>query len=464
MIRVDSQPAYGLQDLSELTTNGIDPSHSADIGAAGTPTTLAPMNRLPHLVGAVTVCSVVLSFVWTPWISAVALAVLCVWLALQVQSRDRAANDLMRHANAVDRPFADVMSSVRSRLKDSEQAVRDRDAEIAQRKQITNAVPDGLFLLDAANRIVWCNRAALVMHQLDAFRDVGKPIAQLIRSPEFAGYLEDDSREEPVLSLSGRSILFHLERSDDGAAGARLLLTRDVTDREKLDRMRRDFVANVSHELRTPLTVVGGFVETIIDLPLDEAERARYLKLIASQTGNMQRLVEDLLTLARMENDQMPPESVPTDLAKVARDVLADAEALSAGTHTFVASIAPATVLGSANELRSALGNLLSNAVRYTPRGGCISFTVTATDEVKVEVKDTGAGISAEHLPRLTERFYRVDRSRSRETGGTGLGLAIVKHVAQRHRAKLEIESEVSGANHGSTFRLRLPSATGVAT
>ena len=132
-------------------------------------------------------------------------------------------------------------------------------------------------------------------------------------------------------------------------------------------------------------------------------------------------------------------------------------KALSAGTHTFVANIAPATVLGSANELRSALGNLLSNAVRYTPPGGQISLTVTAADDVKVEVKDSGAGIGAEHLPRLTERFYRVDRSRSRETGGTGLGLAIVKHVAQRHRAKLEIESEVGGANHGSTFRLRFP-------
>ncbi len=457
MIPANARPSYGLGDLSEHIADDIAGGSGADISRGTAPTTLAPMTRLPHFVGAVTVCSVVLSFIWTPWIAAFALAALCVWLAIRVRAQDRAANELLRDADAVERPFADVMSSVRSRLKDGEQTVKDRDAEIVQRKQITNAVPDGLFLLDAANRIVWCNRAALVMHQLDAFRDVGKPIAQLIRSPEFAAYLDDDSREEPVIALSGRSISFHLEQSDDGTAGARLLLTRDVTEREKLDRMRRDFVANVSHELRTPLTVVGGFVETITDLPLDAAERTRYLNLIANQTGNMQRLVEDLLTLARMENDQMPPESVPTDLAQIARDVLADAEALSAGTHTFVANIAPASVLGSASELRSALGNLLSNAVRYTPPGGRIALTVTVADEVKVEVKDTGAGIAAEHLPRLTERFYRVDRSRSRETGGTGLGLAIVKHVAQRHRAKLEIESEVGGANHGSTFRLRFP-------
>ena len=418
------------------------------------------MNRLPHIVAAVTLCAVMLSVVWTPWIAAVTLAALCFWLAFQVQSRNRTANDLLRDTDGIKRPFADVISSVRSRLKDGEQIVKDRDAEIAQRKQITNAVPDGLFLLDAANRIVWCNRAALIMHALDAFRDVGKPIAQLIRAPEFAAYLDDDSRAEPVIALSGRSISFHLERSDDGTHGARLLLTRDVTEREKLDRMRRDFVANVSHELRTPLTVVGGFVETITELPLPEEERKRYLQLIATQTGNMKRLVEDLLTLARLENDQLPPESAATDLAQIARDALADAEALSAGTHTFVANIAPATVMGSGNELRSALGNLLSNAVRYTPAGGCISLVVAVADHVTVEVKDTGAGIHAEHIPRLTERFYRVDRSRSRETGGTGLGLAIVKHVAQRHRAKLEIESEVSGAHHGSTFRLRFPAMT----
>ena len=418
------------------------------------------MNRLPHIVAAVTLCAVMLSVVWTPWIAAVTLAALCFWLAFQVQSRNHIANDLLRDTDGIKRPFADVISSVRSRLKDGEQIVKDRDAEIAQRKQITNAVPDGLFLLDAANRIVWCNRAALIMHALDAFRDVGKPIAQLIRAPEFAAYLDDDSRAEPVIALSGRSISFHLERSDDGTHGARLLLTRDVTEREKLDRMRRDFVANVSHELRTPLTVVGGFVETITELPLPEEERKRYLQLIATQTGNMKRLVEDLLTLARLENDQLPPESAATDLAQIARDALADAEALSAGTHTFVANIAPATVMGSGNELRSALGNLLSNAVRYTPAGGCISLVVAVADDVTVEVKDTGAGIHAEHIPRLTERFYRVDRSRSRETGGTGLGLAIVKHVAQRHRAKLEIESEVSGAHHGSTFRLRFPAMT----
>jgi two-component system phosphate regulon sensor histidine kinase PhoR len=291
---------------------------------------------------------------------------------------------------------------------------------------------------------------------------MGKPIAQLIRSPEFAAYLENESLPEPVLTSAGRTILFHLERGSDGA---RLLITRDVTERERLDRMRRDFVANVSHELRTPLTVVGGFVETLTELPLDASERTRYLNMIATQTTNMRRLVEDLLTLARLENEQLPPESAVIDLAHIARDALADAEALSAGAHTFEATIAPIKITGSANELRSAMGNLLSNAVRYTPAGGRIALRVfadAAHGDVAIEVKDSGVGIAPEHLPRLTERFYRVDRSRSRETGGTGLGLAIVKHVAQRHHAKFEIESVVQGSgkgDHGSTFRLRFPAS-----
>ncbi len=414
------------------------------------------MNRLPHTIGVIAALSMVLSIVWTPWIAAVTLAFVCAWLVARVQQRDRATRELLREPQGAERAFDDVVALLRGKLKESEQQLKDRDAEITQRKQITNAVPDGLFLLDAGGRIMWCNQAALVIHSLDAFRDMGKPVAQLIRAPEFSAYLEDESRPEPIITLSGRSILFHLERS---AEGVRLLLTRDVTEREKLDRMRRDFVANVSHEMRTPLTVVGGFVETLADLPLEEAERNRYLQLIGTQTTNMRRLVEDLLTLARLENDQLPPEATPTDLALVAREVLADAEALSSGAHSFVATIEPAMVIGSASELRSALGNLLSNAVRYTPTGGRIVLTVRCDQDVVVEVKDTGAGIKAEHIPRLTERFYRIDRSRSRETGGTGLGLAIVKHVAQRHRARLEIESETSGADHGSTFRLRFPGA-----
>ena len=247
------------------------------------------MKAIRQTLVALALIALVLSWVWTPWVAVVMLAAIGAWLFWQLQRQDDAAAALLREPESVDRSFDDAMAIIRARLKEGEQSLRDRDAEIAQRKQITNAVPDGLFLLDNGGRIIWCNQAALVMHSLDAFRDMGKPIAQLIRAPEFARYLDDDTQPEPVVTLGGRSIAFHLER---GSEGARLLLTRDVTEREKLDRMRRDFVANVSHELRTPLTVVGGFVETLTDLPLEPDERNRYLQLIANQTTNMRRLVE----------------------------------------------------------------------------------------------------------------------------------------------------------------------------
>jgi two-component system, OmpR family, phosphate regulon sensor histidine kinase PhoR len=192
-------------------------------------------------------------------------------------------------------------------------------------------------------------------------------------------------------------------------------------------------------------------------LPLNKDDERRYLNMIGAQTGNMRRLVEDLLTLARLENDLLPAEDGVVDLASITQEALSDAKSLSGGKHAFESAIEPVTLRGSASELRSAVGNLLSNAVRYTPEGGTISVNVRNdgddNDSVAlVEVSDSGVGIASEHIPRLTERFYRVDRSRSRETGGTGLGLAIVKHVAQRHRAKLEIDSAIG---HGSTFRLR---------
>ncbi len=418
------------------------------------------MKRIYYIATGVIAATLIAAVVWSPWIAVVIFLIQSVVLFFDWQIQRQRVVDLLREPINIDLSFDAAVFKLRDRLKDGLQSLRDRDAEIAQRRQITNAIPDGLFLLDADDRIVWCNQAALVLHSLDAFRDIGKPIAQLIRQPEFVAYLADDTRPDPVLQIDERVLSFRLEASLDGA---RLLLTRDVTEREQLDRMRRDFVANVSHELRTPLTVVGGYIETLIDLPLPKADEQRYLNLIGAQTGNMQRLVEDLLTLARLENEDLPMEDTVIDLQRLTQDVIADAKALSAGAHTFEAALTAASVRGSANELRSAITNLLSNAVRYTPAGGTIKVHLYSNghanadvnesgDHIVVEVSDTGAGIAAEHIPRLTERFYRVDRSRSRETGGTGLGLAIVKHVAQRHQARFEIESVVGS---GSTFRLR---------
>jgi two-component system, OmpR family, phosphate regulon sensor histidine kinase PhoR len=393
--------------------------------------------------------------VWlTPWIGFVLFFACAVWFAIAVQRQRASVRELLRDPAAVATPFDDAITTLRNRLRESELTIADRDAEIAQRKQITNAVPDGLFLLDRDHRILWCNQSALVMHGLDAFRDIGKPIGQLIRAPEFLAYLEQRSSDAPTIQLGTRTLAIRVENAVDGT---RLLLTRDVTERERLDRMRRDFVANVSHEMRTPLTVVAGYVETLRDLPLEESDRGKYLETVATQTENMRRLVEDLLILARLENEQVPLEQTTIDLHQLASETLRDAVALSNGRHQFSSTFDRASVVGSYNELRSAVGNLLSNAVRYTPRDGRIAIELSADNEhAVIAVTDTGVGIAPEHIPRLTERFYRVDRSRSRETGGTGLGLAIVKHIAQRHGGALEIESTLG---KGSTFRLRFPNA-----
>ena len=241
-----------------------------------------------------------------------------------------------------------------------------------------------------------------------------------------------------------------------------LLLSRDVTAVEQAEIMRRDFVANVSHEIRTPLTVLMGFVETLQHLPLDEHERKRYLTLMAQQAHRMQTLVSDLLTLSRLEGSPLPGSGEWTAVATMMAQCEQEAQALSAilGKSQGLRFAEPPEleIAGSPNELLSALSNLVSNAVRYTPSGGTIHVQgrTLADGRFEFSVRDTGPGIASEHIARLTERFYRVDRSRSRETGGTGLGLAIVKHVVQRHGAELKIEST---PGVGSTFAIVFPAS-----
>jgi two-component system phosphate regulon sensor histidine kinase PhoR len=221
--------------------------------------------------------------------------------------------------------------------------------------------------------------------------------------------------------------------------------------------MRRDFVANVSHEIRTPLTVLAGFVETMSTLKLTEVERQRVLNLMQQQTQRMQTLVGDLLTLAQLEGSPRPATDRWVALDGLLARVEADARALSCGRHPITFD-APSGVelAGAESELFSAIGNVVSNAVRYTPEGGSVRVRSEVREDGRcvVEVRDSGIGIAREHLPRLVERFYRVDTSRSRDTGGTGLGLSIVKHVLQRHGGELEIESDVG---RGSCFRLIFP-------
>jgi len=222
--------------------------------------------------------------------------------------------------------------------------------------------------------------------------------------------------------------------------------------------MRRDFVANVSHELKTPVTVLSGFVETLADdrVQLTPVQRKRFLDLMAEQSQRMRRLIEDLLTLSALESSQAPNDEQKVAVRPLCDRLLEEARALSGERHQILVEIASeAALYGSEAELTSAFSNLVSNAIRYSPEGGSIRIRWRLEDGRGVfSVSDTGIGIDPRHIPRLTERFYRVDRGRSRETGGTGLGLAIVKHVLTRHDATLEIESE---SGHGSTFSAIFP-------
>ena len=338
-------------------------------------------------------------------------------------------------------------------------SARQRDLRLALDRFVSGAeaLPDGVVVLDAANRIQWSNPRAQAHLGIDLRHDAGAPVVNLVRQPGFLQYLASGDFREPVvlesqreagLTLSIQVVPFGVEE--------KLLMSRDITRLEAVARLRRDFIANVSHELKTPLTVLGGFLETLADLHLDARQRQRYIALMQEQAQNMQRLVDDLLALSALESEHSALQEAEFAIVPLLLQVSADAKALSGGRHEITLNIREqATVLGSRDELLSAFGNLVSNAVRYTPDGGrvALDWRVTA-DGGEFTVADTGIGIAAEHIPRLTERFYRVDRSRTRGTGGTGLGLAIVKHVLIRHQAELAIDS---APGQGSRFTVRLP-------
>ncbi|KNZ33889.1 MAG: histidine kinase [Methylibium sp. NZG] len=347
-----------------------------------------------------------------------------------------------------------------------EKSVRLREREtagerirLAQFLSAIEASPNGVILLDARDQIEWCNAMAAAHFGLDPKRDVRQPVTNLIRAPAFVAYLQDGEFSEPVRFTERRrdgtlSVLIRRYGDD-----MKIVLSQDVTVHERSEAMRRDFVANVSHEIRTPLTVLTGFIETMTSLPLSDAERRRVLELMMQQARRMGTLVSDLLTLAQLEGSPRPTAERWVAVGPLMASVEADARVLSGGKHRFSFDGAAGLQLAGAEpELLSAITNLVNNAVRYTPADGAIEvvWRLRGDGSAELSVTDSGPGIAREHLPRLTERFYRVDGSRSRDTGGTGLGLSIVKHVAQRHGGELDIQSELG---KGSCFRLVLPAA-----
>ena len=381
----------------------------------------------------------------------------------------------LRHSNVQEPPqMGGIWGDLIDRMKRIVNEQRKQTLTEQQRLQdfllAIQASPNGVVLLDPEGRIEWCNQTAAQHLGMDAKRDLMQHVVHLVRDPIFKKYITSEVHDGEVI-IDGRSAslqkTFKLSvQLHNYGENRQLLLTRDVTDVAHADEMRRDFVANVSHEIRTPLTVMSGFIETLQTLPLELDEREKYLSLMAVQAERMQDLVNDLLILSQLEGSTLPSTNEPVNLEVLMSGIEAEARGLSAAqlqeneeAQTLHFEQPPGVqLLGAAKELHSAVSNLVNNAVRYTPAGGMITamWALLPDQRIQFTVVDTGPGIASEHLPRLTERFYRVDRSRSRESGGTGLGLAIAKHVMQRHGGDLKIESELG---KGSRFTLIFPAS-----
>jgi two-component system phosphate regulon sensor histidine kinase PhoR len=403
--------------------------------------------------------AVILGFAWH-WAAAAAvlgvgLALHSVHLAAFLRWLQRPARDTLPAGRGA---WEEAFAALHRHLKDRDEEREQLRRALERFRDAGRALPDGVVILDREDHIEWANPTAARHFAIDLRRDLGQPLANFVRHPDFVAWLEAGDFREPLTLRGARGDAVLLVRLIEFGDEQKLLNSRDITAQERLETMRRDFVANVSHELKTPITVLSGFVETLGDakIEMSAAQRKRYLGLMAEQARRMQQLIEDLLTLSALESSPAPDDERPIALRPLVEQLTDEARALSAGRHTIMARIeAEGRLIGSRRELHSAFSNLVSNAVRYTPEGGTVTLYWRAEGGRGVfGVEDTGIGVESRHIPRLTERFYRVDHGRSRETGGTGLGLAIVKHVLTRHQASLEVESRLG---QGSTFRAVFP-------
>ena len=353
--------------------------------------------------------------------------------------------------------WTDVFARLYRMRREDERNQKELAEWLARFRQAMHLLPEGVAIMDDVLFLEWCNPAAERHLGLTIERDKGLRVTNLVRHPEFIDYIILGRYEQPLtLAIRGRKIECRIIPFENRR---QILVTHDATDTERIEAMRRDFIANASHELRTPLTVIVGFLEIALSDPgLDAATRTAHLKLMTEQGQRMQRLIEDMLTLSRLESDEFPLRRERVDVGLLVESVAAEARALSGGRHEIAVSVDGPDVMGNMEELRSAFANLASNAVRYSPAGGRIALAWRrGTDDLQFSVTDCGIGIDPQHISRLTERFYRVDKSRSRETQGTGLGLAIVKHVLLRHGGRLKISST---PGEGSTFTASLPNTS----
>ena len=354
-------------------------------------------------------------------------------------------------------PWRIVFEMLRDERHQFEKNAKHLQTRETRYRKTLSSLPDGITLVKSDWRIDWCNESAEDQLGLDSMKDRGQPVYKAYDSKDFIDYLTAGNFDKPLVihnSENAQTIELHVVVL--GRKNA-VIVTHDVTDRDKLDSIRRDFVANVSHELRTPLTVINGFIDLAISSKDPGPVRIgrEHLALMKEQADRMSRLVNDLLTLSKLEESSPDRAPETVNVPVMIRETAKEGRAISGGRHELTESAEPFCLKGYKDEILSAIGNLVANAVRYTPPGGHISITWKRSPEwLELAVKDDGIGIAPEFLPRLTERFYRVDKSRSRDSGGTGLGLAIVKHVLIRHGGHLKIESE---PGKGSTFTMQFP-------
>ena len=330
-------------------------------------------------------------------------------------------------------------------------------------REAANSVPDALVILDKRKRIEWANPAAASLMNVKWPEDNSTFLTTILHHPNLNELIDEcDMRPIDFVPEHNQAIMLSLRITPFGERKRqRLVVGRDITKIYHLNMIRRDFVANASHELRTPLTVIAGFLENLSGSPATPQSHRRPLQLMQSQTARMCSIIEDLLTLSRLEILETSDEIGTVDVPEEVQLLLREARILSGSAHDIVANIEPdLLLLGNAAELRSAFSNLIHNAVKHTQPGTRVEVTWRKDDDGPIfSVQDNGIGIPLEHIPRLTERFYRVDTARSRASGGTGLGLAIVKHVLNRHGARLRIASE---PGKGSTFSCHFPIASEV--
>lgn len=418
-------------------------------------------------VAACAVISALVGFVFGPWLGVGLFILVLLGLLDHHLSNLQRLAQWARRRDDTPTPegygaWQPVFHELECRARDGREERARHAATLERFRAASEAMPDGIIYLSADDSIEWLNRRAEQLLGLNQAQDIGLPLVSIVRLPELARHLTNAQPTEPLLVHSPRKpeIRLQLQVVPFGG-GQKMLISRDITQLEKLETMRQDFIANVSHELRTPLTVVGGFLETVHDSldDLDRADIERFLQMALDQSTRMQRLIEDLLALSALETGAPAPAEERVNVCALLRTIAQEAEVLSGGRHQVQLELDPRDegeiVLGSQKELHSAFANLASNAVRYTPAGGRIVIGWRrAAGGGEFSVSDDGIGIDPQNIVRLTERFFRVDKGRSRETGGTGLGLAIVKHVASRHQAELRIDSE---SGKGSRFAVLFP-------